>query len=484
MIKANSLTIEYNNLLFKDLSFTLGKGEKIGLIGLNGCGKSTLIKIIAGLETPDKGNIEVSNEIIAYLPQEYSFDDGVLVGELLESLMDNPKKELFKVTRILNKLEFSDVDWYQKASTLSYGQKMKLYLVQLMYNSPTILLLDEPTNHLDIFGIMWLENFIKNFEGVCIMVSHDREFLNSVINNIFEIEEQKLKIYSGNYDNYVELKSQHIEKRRMEFHRQESKRTRFEKMIEIIKKKNPGEAQARALKAARTRMDREISRNQIAKYEDKKIKDLNFLSSTKKRRLMLKIRNLTFGYGANNRLFQEVNLDVYGNDKIWFYGSNGIGKSTLIKLITGELKPEQGSVSFGDGIKWIYFSQDQSHMDMEQTLEEYFMSNTTVTFDQSFGILKKFLFDKDMRKVKLKRLSPGQRARLSFAVFAQHKYDLMILDEPTNHLDIRSKEIIEEALKNYDGALILVSHDRYFVKSLDINKILAIENKQLIYKTG
>ncbi len=268
----------------------------------------------------------------------------------------------------------------------------------------------------------------------------------------------------------------------MEFNRQESKRARFEKMIAIIKKKNPGEAQARALKAARTRMDREISRIEVTKYEDKKIKDLNFLSDTKKRRLLLKIRDLTFGYGSNNKLLQEVNLDIYGNDKIWFYGSNGIGKSTLIKLITGELEPDSGSINLGNNVKWTYFSQDQSHMDMEQTLEAYFMSNTDVTYNQSFGILKKFLFDKDMRKTKLKRLSPGQRARLSFSVFAQHKYDLMILDEPTNHLDIKSKEIIEEALRDYDGAVILISHDRYFVKNLDIDKILTIENKQLIYK--
>lgn len=484
MIKANNLTIEYNSLLFKDLSFALGNKEKVGLIGLNGCGKTTLLKIIAGIETPDKGNIEVNNEKISYLPQEYNFNGGVLVGELLESLMDNPKSEMFKVSKILNNLEFPDINWYQEASTLSYGQKMKLYLAQLLYKSPTILLLDEPTNHLDIFGILWLEEFIKKFEDICIMVSHDREFLNSITNFIFEIDEQKLRIFGGNYDNYIELKSEQIEKRRMEFNRQESKRARFEKMIAIIKKKNPGEAQARALKAARTRMDREISRIEVTKYEDKKIKDLNFLSDTKKRRLLLKIRDLTFGYGSNNKLLQEVNLDIYGNDKIWFYGSNGIGKSTLIKLITGELEPDSGSINLGNNVKWTYFSQDQSHMDMEQTLEAYFMSNTDVTYNQSFGILKKFLFDKDMRKTKLKRLSPGQRARLSFSVFAQHKYDLMILDEPTNHLDIKSKEIIEEALRDYDGAVILISHDRYFVKNLDIDKILTIENKQLIYKAS
>lgn len=180
MIKANNLTIEYNSLLFKDLSFALGNKEKVGIIGLNGCGKTTLLKIIAGIETPDKGNIEVNNEKISYLPQEYNFNGGVLVGELLESLMDNPKSEMFKVSKILNNLEFPDINWYQEASTLSYGQKMKLYLAQLLYKSPTILLLDEPTNHLDIFGILWLEEFIKKFEDICIMVSHDREFLNSI----------------------------------------------------------------------------------------------------------------------------------------------------------------------------------------------------------------------------------------------------------------------------------------------------------------
>lgn len=484
MLKANKLTIEYGTLLFKDLSFTLGKHEKIGLIGLNGCGKSTLLKIIAGIEIPDTGNLEIVNEKIAYLPQEYYFEKNLLVGEVLEALMENPKTQMYKINKILNQLEFLDIDWFQEINTLSYGQKMKLYLAKLLYDNPTILLLDEPTNHLDIYGILWLEKFIQNFNEICIIVSHDREFLNSTVNKIFEIDEHKLNIFEGNYDEYIYLKQSQIEERRKEFGRLESKKKRFEKMIDIIKKMNSGEAQSRALKAAKTRMKREITDKDVQKYNEQKISGLNLSSNTKKKHLVLKIKDLTFGYNVDQLLLQNANLDVYVKDKIWFYGSNGIGKSTLIKLITEEISPVFGTITFGKDAKWAYFSQDQQHLDMEKTLEEYFLENTNATYGESFGILKKFLFSKEMRKMQLNKLSPGQRARLSFAIFAQHKYDLMILDEPTNHLDIKSKEIIENALKMYEGALILISHDRYFVKSLEIDKTLTIKDKQLDLKGG
>lgn len=484
MLQVTKLTIEYRKLLFKDLSFILGNKEKVGLVGLNGSGKTTLFKILAGLETPDSGSIELVNEKIAYLPQEYSFPEGMMVGEFLESLVDNPYKEMYKVNKILNRLGLTDLDIYQDVSSLSYGQKMKVYLTKLLYQQPTILLLDEPTNHLDIYGILWLEEFIQKFEGICIIVSHDREFLNSVVNKIFEIDEQKLSIFDGNYDDYIDEKIYRIEQRRMEFNRQEKKRTKFENMIEIIKKHNPGVEQARALKAARTRFKREVLDTEIDKYKEQRIKNLVLKGKTHRSKLILDIQDLTFGYKNGETLLEHANLSIYGQEKIWFYGPNGIGKSTLIKLITKELTPDSGKISIGENVKWTYFSQDQSHLNMDKTLEEYFLENTDVSYNQSFGILEKFLFDKEMRKVKLGKLSPGQRARISFAVFAQHEYDLIILDEPTNHLDIKSKEVIEQALKNFQGAILLISHDRYFVRSLDMDQVLTIKDKELIFKAN
>ncbi len=482
MIKAVNLTIEYGRPIFKNLSFTLGNKEKVGLVGLNGSGKTTLLKILAGVEQSDLGTIEMVGEKIGYLPQEYSFPEGTLVGEILESCVKDHKTELYKVNKVLNLLEFKDVDWYQDVNTLSYGQKMKLYLTTLLAKEPTILLMDEPTNHLDIFGILWLENFIKNFEGICIIVSHDRAFLNAITNKVFEIDEHVLNVFDGNYDDYLEQKEALIERRATQFHLQEKKREKFEDMIDRAKKGMAGAQLAKALKAARSRMDREVTKKEINEYKESKINNLNLAGSVHKAKTVLKVKNLSFGYDAQNLLLENASLEIYGKEKVWFYGLNGIGKSTFIKLIVNELKPLSGEIKIGNDLKYIYFSQDQSHLPLNETLENYFLDNTDVSVNQSFGILERFLFTKDMRKTLIKRLSPGQRARLSFAVFSQKTYDFMILDEPTNHLDIRSKEVIEEALRNYQGTVLLISHDRYFVESLGINRAITLENRKIVEK--
>ncbi len=479
MIKVTNLTIEYNKLLFKNLSFILGNKEKVGLIGLNGCGKSTLLKILADIEIPDKGSIELVNESLAYLPQEYSFKKGTLVGEILEGLVDNPKREIYKVNKILNNLNFLDVNWYQEVQTLSYGQKMKLYLTTLLIKEPTILLLDEPTNHLDIFGILWLENFIKNFDGICIMVSHDRAFLNNITNKIFEIDEQSLNIFEGNYDDYLDQKKGLIAHRRKLYIQHERHREKLVNLIKRIGEYNPGEKQGRALGAAKHRLIREVLNKEIVEYKEQKIKNLSIKGETHKNKLILKVKNLDFGYGDKAELLMDANFDMFGKEKIWFYGSNGIGKSTLIKLIAGELKASSGQIKIGENVRWTYFSQDQSHLPMEETVEEYFLKNTSTSYSASFSKLEKFLFTKDMRNIKIGKLSPGERARLSFAIFSQKEYEFLILDEPTNHLDIKSKEIIEDALREYQGAILLISHDRYFVESVGMDRCITIEDRKI-----
>ncbi len=479
MLQAINLSIEFNKKIFHNLNFLLGNKEKVGLIGFNGAGKSTLLKIISNELEPDSGQLRIESEEISYLPQEYNFEKGILVGEILESLVENPQTELFKITKILNLLKFEDVDWYQEAITLSPGQKMKLYLAKLLGNEPTILLLDEPTNHLDIFGILWLENFIKKFKGICMIVSHDRAFLNNVCNKIFEIDEEKLNIFEGNYDDYLIQKEDLLEKRAIQLKLQEKKREKFENMIVQIKKQSAGEAQARALKAARSRMEREVTRVEIDSYKEKKIKDLQLSGGHHSSKQILKIKNLNFGYSADELLLENAELNIYGKEKLWFFGANGIGKSTLIKLITGELKPNSGEIKIGDNIRYNYFSQDQSHLDFEKSAEEYFLDETGMSYSQSFGVLDQFMFDKELRKVLIRRLSPGQRARLSFAIFAQKEYDFLILDEPTNHLDIKSKEVIENALREYKGSMLLISHDRYFVENIGFERAVTIEDRQV-----
>jgi ATP-binding cassette subfamily F protein 3 len=484
MLKVENLSKQYFETLFENVTFLLGNNEKVGLVGLNGCGKSTLIKIIAGLERSDSGQVEVVNEVIGYLPQEFSFEKDMLVGEFLESLVDDHLTEMYKVDIILAKLNEADIDHYQDINSLSEGQKMKLKLAELLINKPTILLLDEPTNHLDIDGILWFEEFINEFEGICIIISHDREFLNNICNKIFEIDDKKLLVFEGNYDDYIEGKADYIEERDKQFKAQERKRSQLEALLTRARRIKGGVKRGQAVRAAKSRLKREVLKKEVDQYEETKIRQFNVEGFVHDKKIVLDVENLSFGYKRNNLIMKDSNFSMRGKEKVWFYGPNGIGKTTFIKLLTGELEPRRGNIKWGDNITWTYFSQDQKHLDMEASVEDYFLKETNISFDRSFGVLERFLFPKDLRKYKLKTLSPGQRARLSFACFAQHEYDVLILDEPTNHLDIKTKEVIENALREFQGAVLVISHDRYFISSIGINKVITLENRQIVEREG
>lgn len=489
MISAKGLTIKYTKMLFSNLTFLLGNNEKVGLIGLNGCGKSTLIKILAGVEKADDGKVELTKEEkIQYLPQEFHIEvagintNELMLGEYLESLVGFDMTQMYKVKKILSTLQLSNIDEFQLVRTMSPGQKMKLYLAKLLVDEPTILLLDEPTNHLDIDGIMWFEKFVKDFKGIVIMVSHDRSFLNNCINHVFEIDEQKLYIWEGDYDDYLEQKYKYIQERAKLVYLQEKKREKLEDLIKNSAKIRDGKKRGKAMRAAEKRMEREVVRNKIEVYKESKIGNINIGGQVVRTKKVLEVDGLSFEYNNSDKknLIRNTNLQVFGSEKIWLLGPNGIGKSTFIKLLVGELNPTKGRIKWGENIKWDYFSQEQSHLPLHYTVEQYILEKTQVSWDQSFGFMEKFLFDREQRKQKIEKLSPGQRARLSFVVFAQHNYECLILDEPTNHLDLKTKEVIEEALRDFKGAIILISHDRYFAESIEPNRILTIEEGEVV----
>ena len=480
MLKAEHLTMEYARPLFEDMNFILGNGEKVGLVGLNGCGKTTLLKIISGKEEPMEGEIHLVNEKIAYLPQTFSLkNEFEYLGMYMESLVDDIYSDMWRVEKILNQLEFGEIDEYQHMSTLSPGQIMKLYLTKLLLDQPTILLLDEPTNHLDIHGITVFEKFVKLFSGICIIISHDRMFLNNTIDTVFEIDEQKLNIYKGNYEDFINQKQERIKDRAKEFHLQEQRRKKFEEMEKKIKKQGGGKKQSRALGAVRKRMEREVLSNEINLYEETRISDISISGQVHGRKKILEIEELSFGYDKNMELLKNLELSIYGSEKIWIKGPNGTGKSTLIKLLVGELAPTNGEIKWGTNINWTYFAQDKTTEDIEETVQEYFFRITNVEWAKSYKVLERFLFDKDLQNHMVKKLSPGQKARLTFAIFAQNNYECLILDEPTNHLDIQTKEAIEQALREYQGAIILVSHDRYFANQIKPDRTMTIEDKKL-----
>jgi len=474
--KQISLTFDGKPIL-TEVDFIISNSRKIGVVGRNGCGKTSLFKLINGLEPATAGMVNIEGEVIAYLPQEFNFPD-MLVGEYLEQHLEN-SWDGYKIQMLIEQLDFKNYDEYQKIDTLSEGQKMKLKLIELMLKDPTTLFIDEPTNHLDIEGIMWFENYLKNLDKTVVMISHDRSFLNHTVDEIWEIENTKIIRFVGDYDNYKAEKLKLIDKWNEEYVRFLRKKAQLEELVKNAKKITGSKA-GKKVRAAKTRYDREIVQNERVAYKEKKIGDISFETDVKQSKLMLRFDNVSKSYGKKE-VFNDLSFEIRGAEKIWLFGPNGRGKTTLVKLIMGQEDPTDGEIVLGNNIKVGYFAQKQTHFNYEKNLLDQFIEETKCEFGQAFGALKKFLFVRDDLKKRIKNLSPGERARFAFAIFAYKNYDMLILDEPTNHLDIETKEVIEKSLSEYKGNLLLVSHDRYFVENVGIEKLLRLEQGKLEY---
>lgn len=474
MITVKNLFKDYSGVdILSGVDIKIGNQRKIGLVGRNGCGKSTLFRVLNGVEEPTSGNIEIQQETIGYIPQEYTFPDE-MVGEYLEKQLES-KWEMYKIESLLDQLSFENYDPYQLLNTMSEGQKMKIKIVETLLKEPTTIFIDEPTNHLDIEGIIWFEEFVRSLPVTVVMISHDRAFLNNCVDEIIEIEKGKVFRFVGDYDNYKIEKMRLIDKWDQEYTLFLKRKAQLETLLENVRKIKDGKKRGKAVSSVKKRIDREIESNTAEKYETKSIKTLEFDTAVHPGKLMLRFNNVTKKYN-DKTVFENLSFEVRGKEKVWLFGPNGAGKTTIIKMIMGETPTTSGDIELGQNIKIGYYSQIQSELNMEETLQEEFLKKTGCYIGHSFGYLKRFLFERDFLQKKVKHLSPGERARFAFAIFSYKDYDLLILDEPDNHLDIDTKEVIEKSLNEYKGTILLVSHDRYFVEEVGVNKVLNLKD--------
>ncbi len=470
MITAKDLSKSYaDKEIFEKVDLKIGNGRKIGLVGKNGCGKTTLFKILNGIEESSSGNIDIQNEVFGYVPQELIFPED-MVGAYLERKLES-KWDMYKIETLANQLKFINYDPYQLLNTLSEGQKMKVKLMEVMLMDPTVLFIDEPTNHLDIEGIIWLENYIGSLSQTVIMISHDRSFLNNTVDEIWEIDKLQVFKFVGNYDNYKIEKMKLLEKWDQEYTLFLKHKAQLEKLLENVRKIKDGKKRGRAVSSAKKRIEREVTSNTKEKYVSKKMKTIEFETNVHPGKLMVRFENVGKKYG-DKLVFKNLDFEVRGKEKVWLFGPNGAGKTTIIKMIIGEESVTEGTIRLGENMKVGYYSQVQSELDSEETVIEEFMKKTHCYIGSAYGYLKRFLFEKEATKKKVKYLSPGERARFAFAIFAYRDYDLLILDEPDNHLDIETKEVLEKSLSDFSGTILIVSHDRYFVEEIGVNKVL------------
>lgn len=472
MIIGTSINKQYTGAtVLENISFKLGNGKKIALVGKNGCGKSTLFNIIAGTISYDSGTVVSTGEKLAYIPQEFDFPE-ITVSEFLSSCLENDW-DFYKIDILKEQLNFNNYSPSQQISSLSEGQKMKLKLVQVMLTDPSVLLIDEPTNHLDIDGILWFESYIKGLNKTVLMISHDRQFLNSIVSEVWEIENKKLAVFVGDYDNYKEEKTKLIGKWNQDFILFKKKKAKLQALYDRF-------AGTAGVKAVKSRIAREIEgENEKLPYVSKKIKEIDFKPGVTHAKRMVQFIGMSKTYDGQKFIFQDFDFELRGGEKVWLFGPNGAGKSTLVKMILGLESPTSGEFKLGENLSIGYFAQKQNQLNYESSLLDNFLDITHCEYKDVFPSLKRFMFEGDDLKLKVKNLSPGQRARFAFAIFTYHQYDMLILDEPDNHLDIETKEVIEDSLREYKGTLFIISHDRYFVESIEPTSLLYLNNGKI-----
>lgn len=508
MITLNNIGLHFGDrTLLSGVTFMLNRRERAGLVGKNGAGKSTLFRIISNQQSADEGTVEHPKHFsMGYLKQDLHFDGNNTVMEetkacfsevgiiekeiseitdemnertdyesdsymeLVEELTDlNARLDLLapgkidaQCERILKGLGFKEEDFIKKVSQFSGGWQMRIELAKLLLTQPDLLLLDEPTNHLDIESIIWLEEYLGSYPGIVLLISHDKQFLNNVCNRIFELEWGKLSSYAGNYDKYIVEKEMQREVLASAYVNQQKQIAEKERTISRFMAKATKTSMAQSMQK---QLDK-IERIEVPEFDTKAFK-LKFPEAARTGRVVLEVKNISKSFGPK-LVLKDVNFAVEKGEKIAFVGQNGMGKTTMAKMITAQLMADSGTMNFGSNVALGYYAQNQSELiDVKKTVLEVMEENAPAEQRTNIrNILGSFLFSGDDVEKKVSVLSGGERARLAMACMILRPSNLVIMDEPTNHLDIQSKEVLKQALTDFEGTLIIVSHDREFLQQL------------------
>ena len=516
VLSCSNLTKSYIvDTILEGVSFSVESGDKIGVIGLNGSGKTTLFNILAGNIQKDRGKIYLQKDlVIGYLQQHIKIDSVNTIYEeclsVFKHLIDmeknlrNLEEEISTVSLngeseelniLMNKyanysdrfqsingygykseirgtligLGFNEEDFEKRVNILSGGQKSRLSLGKLLLQKPDLLLLDEPTNHLDIDAIGWLEKFLKDYKGASLIISHDRYFLDNVANRIFYLENKKIHIYNSNYTKFMEQRKKDLEVLKKQYEDQQKELKRQEEIITRFM--NYGDA--RYIKQAQSRQKLLDKIKLIDRPMDSKKSRIRFEPQIKSGRDVLMVENIKKSFGDFN-LLEDIDFSIYRGEKVGLIGPNGVGKTTLFKIILGEVDFDEGSINLGSHVLPGYFDQEMDNLHLEKcVIDEIWDEYPKMNYYEIRTILSQFLFVGDDIFKEISDLSGGERGRLSLLKLMLSNANLLLMDEPTNHLDIDSKEVLEDAILDYEGTLFVISHDRYFLNRV-VNKILEL----------
>ena len=490
LIQLSHISKSYSGqTILKDVTFSIQDGERIGLLGKNGSGKSTLFKIIAGIEKQDDGvlSIQPKDMSIGYVPQAPNFNQGRMVKDFLSEGLD--LWEEYKVDLALHKLAMGELKT-KRLGHLSSGQKTRVYLARLIMQEPDVLLLDEPTNHLDVNALKWLENYVKSYNGAVFVISHDRRFLDNTVEEIVEIEHGEIKKYGGNYSFYKQQKRIELEANQRAYDSQQKEIKRLE--LEAKKQKERAERLDKDRKPTKdndsyaptyfaNRASKKIS--SASKTIEKRLDNLDRIQKPKKdpqlaaifkpsiesSKTVVSLSEVVKKIGKLS-ILDDTTLILSRGDRVALMGENGSGKSTLIKIILGEVQADSGIVNLGNDVVIGYLSQEHKELDSENSVIDELVSSTKLDKTDAYKLLVRFLLPVSKINQSVNSLSSGEKAKLLLAQIMASGANFIILDEPTNHLDIPSREVLEDALSNYEGTLLVVSHDRYFIDRIGINK--------------